>query len=117
MLLLLAAGASVTDTDTNGWTPLHFASRSDPSAVEALLAAGADPMARAVDGSTPLHHVVEYGNSNVAPLLLARGASATAKNVWGASPLDMALVEAGKAPNDDDMEALVGFLMRAAAAE
>ena len=52
--LLLAAGASVSAADDNGWTALRHGTRAGPGAVVALLEAGAEVDAKAVDGSTPL---------------------------------------------------------------
>jgi hypothetical protein len=62
----------------------------NPKEVKALLDAGCKASAKDPDGYTPLHEAAALGNLEVAKLLLARRASARAKNKFGQTPLDMA---------------------------
>jgi len=80
----------------SGYTPLHFAcDGSDKGYFKArivgqLLDYGADPNAKDAKDNTPLHKACGSGLSDVAELLCARGADATAlnkdgKGVWQAA--------------------------------
>lgn len=81
--ILLEAGADVHAQDTEGYTPLHWASAA---ATELLLAAGAEVNARNVAGLTPLHTL--YGEDpTVAEVLLAAGADVNALTEQGQAPL------------------------------
>jgi ankyrin repeat protein len=80
---LIRAGASVADTDEDGYTPLH--SVAHVSFAEVLVANGADVSARTPQGQTPLHTACKRGNLSVAKLLLAHGANvhdAVPENGW-----------------------------------
>jgi ankyrin repeat protein len=112
--LLLAAGASLSASDNDGWTALHHGTRAGRRAVVVLLEAGADPNAKAADGSTPLHCAVEYGDSDAVSVLLDHGASALCQNRWGVTPLQVAELEVSKFPEDDDAAAVLRLLGRAA---
>ncbi len=112
--LLLAAGASVSARDDNGWTALHHGTRAGPAAITALLAAGADVDAKAIDASTPLHCAVEYGNSGAVATLLDYGATPLGQNRWGVTPLQVAELEVSKFPDDDDAAEVLELLRRAA---
>ena len=52
---LIKAGADPGVRDERGWTPLHWAARSnpEPSVIAALIEGGADPAARDEDGKFP----------------------------------------------------------------
>ena len=75
--LLLDRGASLEARDGSGWTPLHHATRykASPEKVKLLLDRGADLEAVTEAENTPLLLAAEGGNSEVAELLLARGAN------------------------------------------
>lgn len=89
--VLLAAGADVNETDTQGRTPLYVASSAgDLELVQALLAAGADAAAATQDGFNPLHTAARHGHHNVMQLLLAAGANFNAAANDDSSPLHTA---------------------------
>ena len=59
ILLLLQAGFSVFDLDSDGCTPLHYGAKSrSPDVIRLLIARGLDPTAKAYDGSSAMHHTV-----------------------------------------------------------
>jgi ankyrin repeat protein len=70
---LITAGASVTDTDQEGYTPLHLVAHV--SFAKLLIANGADVFAKTPQGETPLHTACERGNIPLVKLLLAHDAS------------------------------------------
>jgi len=70
---LISAGASVSGTNEDGYTPLHLAAHV--SFAEVLIANGADISARTPQGQTPLHTACEHGNISVVKLLLTHGAN------------------------------------------
>lgn len=70
---LLAAGADAGARNQNGTTPLHLAAFHGGQ-VERLLEAGADPFAESYEGLTPFDQAVRQDQTEVARLLLARGA-------------------------------------------
>jgi hypothetical protein len=66
--LLVARGARLDGRDEEGWTALHYAARSDPADVQALLDLGADVNAGGTrHGETPLHVAAESGEVKTAP--------------------------------------------------
>ncbi|MDR2851777.1 MAG: ankyrin repeat domain-containing protein [Burkholderiaceae bacterium] len=79
---LLAHGAAV---NKSGWTPLHYAATSGQVQIMRTLIedhhAAID--AKSPNGTTPLMMAAGYGNDEAVKLLLAKGASATAKNQLG----------------------------------
>jgi len=86
--LLLDRGASVNRT---GWTPLHYAASSPETRVVALLLdRGAQIEAESPNRTTPLMMAARYGTEDAALLLLARGASAKARNDVNLNAADFA---------------------------
>lgn len=73
---LLDRGARVTSRDSEGWTPLHYASFRAPmvGSVRALLSAGADPNAVTPANLSPLHVAVAGNAREVVEMLVAHGA-------------------------------------------
>ncbi len=92
--ILLRSGAKLSDTDDNGWTVLHYATKFGylPSIV-GLLALGADPNAASKEGFRPLHVAmrVGFGFPDIAAVraLLAASANPMLKNAAGQTPLDL----------------------------
>lgn len=53
---LISAGRDVNQTDSSGYTPLHYAARAGKLEVcQVLLSKGADPNSKTRAGATPLH--------------------------------------------------------------
>lgn len=79
--LLLQEGADPNVRDSQGNTPLYWASFKSgcsptySEAVEALLAAGADTTLRAPEGNPPLVEACRAGSADVVRLLLQAGAN------------------------------------------
>lgn len=77
---LIAAGADIHETGTNGWTPLHMAAaRGNVPAAQLLIAAGAHVNRRTeIDASeTPLMEAAYAGQPETVQLLLDNGADAS----------------------------------------
>jgi ankyrin repeat protein len=86
--LLLDRGAAV---NRSGWTPLHYAASSPETKVVALLLdRGAQLEAESPNRTTPLMMAARYGTEDAALLLLARGASAKARNDVNLNAADFA---------------------------
>lgn len=88
---LIARDADVNKT---GWTPLHYAASSTSDKAQAmvhlLLEHSAYIDAGSPNGSTPLMMAAEFGQIDVARLLLQEGADPTIKNQQGRTALDFA---------------------------
>lgn len=88
MQALLLRGATL---NRPGWTPLHYAaSGPEPKAVALLLDKGAEMEALSPNKTTALMMAARYGAIDSAELLLARGASSTARNDAGLTAVDFA---------------------------
>jgi ankyrin repeat protein len=78
----------VSNKDTNGWMPLHYATMyGHKEVVEFLLANKADVNAKDKNGETALHFAAMLGHQNLAELLLANKAEVDAKDNNGETPL------------------------------
>ena len=73
---LIESGASCNATDSDGWTPLHYAAeRDDEECIAALLAAGADMSIKDNEGHTPFRLAVINLNISAAQALREAGCS------------------------------------------
>jgi len=81
-------------TNSNGTTPLHWASKEGRTDVAALLLSqGADVNARDQDGQTPLHETSSRDQSLVTELLLAHNADVSLENNHGQNAIQSAVAE------------------------
>lgn len=91
---LLAAGADANAACKQGSRPLHWAARSSPGCVRALLEHGADPSQLCNDGSvggwTPLMLSAGSGQAKSVALLLGAGAAVDAARGDGVTALMLA---------------------------
>ena len=88
MQRLLDRGAQV---HKEGWSPIHYAATGpEVKAVALLLERGAPIEASSPDKDTPLMMAARYGAEGSVELLLARGASAAAKNGRNLDAVDLA---------------------------
>jgi truncated hemoglobin YjbI len=96
VLRLLQCGVDPDVLDSGGYTPLFRAASSSrdelgAEVVAALALAGATVDHHGgVSKSTPLHQAARFGNIKIAEALLAAGASRSAKDKRGHTPLDRA---------------------------
>ncbi|MBM4028247.1 MAG: hypothetical protein FJ280_23065 [Planctomycetes bacterium] len=90
--LLIQKGASVRSKDRFGRMPVHFAAGSDQLAAVKMLVDLDQSMEGETDmyGHTPLHWAARFGSIRTTPWLLRRGASCTAEDIYGRSPLCLA---------------------------
>ncbi|CAA2972695.1 Fetal globin-inducing factor (contains ankyrin repeats) [Olea europaea subsp. europaea] len=94
---LLERGANLEAKDEDGAIPLHDACAGGyTEVVQLLLNSANDPdcvkrMLETVDmeGDMPLHHAARGEYENVIRLLLAHGASPTATNTYGKTPIEL----------------------------
>ena len=90
--VLASAGANLDATtgDDDGYPAVTLAIvNSNADVLEALLDAGANPNTPNPHGATPLH-VAVFSRPEFVPVLLARGADATARDMNGKTPTDYA---------------------------
>lgn len=89
--LLIEAGAAVSAADTDGVTPLHWATGyALQDMVHKLLTAGANVNAEDKFSITPLHQAVDAGSIPIIQMLLDAGANINARNIKGQTPLAIA---------------------------
>lgn len=92
--LLLSAGADVNAKNSFGNTALHLSVtlNRERTAAEYLLNYGAVLESRNKNGNTALMEAVDRGNSEIAILLLQKGADIFARNNKSETPISMSLV-------------------------
>ena len=103
MQLLLSHHANKEAREDNGMTPLHRAAEGGPLvSVRTLLDSGSDYSATDNMESTPLHYAV---SSEIARLLVSKGAAMEAKDSYGNTPL----LSAAKSFREDVILELIGL--------
>lgn len=85
--LLVSKGLSVTDTNTAGMQPIHYAS---VRAITALIGAGADINVKDREGRTALHQAVLDNRNDVVAELIRNNASVLEVDNRGRTPLHLA---------------------------
>jgi uncharacterized protein len=98
-VLVVCAGAFVTDASAQGVPPVVEAARAaDLERLRELVeASAADPDAAEVDGTTALHWAVRRDDEDMVRLLLDLGADADLANRYGITPLQVAAVNGNAA--------------------
>lgn len=96
MVLLLQYGANPNLPDSSGMPPLlRSAQRGDVASIKVLCRSGSDIQARSgLFGRTALALAAERGHPEACRALLELGADATAKDMGGRVPLEMATGDA-----------------------
>lgn len=92
LVLLTSKGLNVTDTDSFGRQPIHYAA---VKSIPVLQAAGADISAKDSDGRTALHFAAKEGKLDVVTELIAQSASVFAQDKRGRTPLHLAAMTSG----------------------
>lgn len=89
---LLSHGVDLNDSDTHGFTLLHYATLFNKSdIVHYLISKGAHVNAKDKKrGYTPLYYAAKYGYKELVEYLLANGADANSKSKDNATPLQRA---------------------------
>ncbi|MGL5721514.1 MAG: ankyrin repeat domain-containing protein [Brevinema sp.] len=85
---LMRKRAAVNITNSDGMSPLHFASSAEMANV--LLINGADPNIQNKEGATPLHWAITQNNDNLVRILFQFGANANLADKKGNTPLHYA---------------------------
>ena len=121
--MLMAAGASLTQTNDFGQTPLlALAVRANCHCgwlelISLMVAEGADPNARDKDGNTFLHQIAKEAESwaplELAQVLVKNGADPRLPNAAGNTPLDLVLACQGI--SREPLDALTDYLEKAQA--
>ena len=96
---LLKQGADPNTQDNNRWAPVHELGSSELAApyLKLILEHGANPnVPGGDDNQTPLHEASAAGCIDNCVVLIQRGASKTARDAQGKTPLDVALNEQTK---------------------
>lgn len=91
---LLAYGADINQPDQFGYTPLHHQAmnRRGAEQVKLYLELGADVNQPSRMNGIPLHGAASHGSLDNVKILLEYGADLTAKDFWGNTPLETALM-------------------------
>lgn len=88
---LAEAGAELSEVDSVGWTPLHWAAAKDQlEMAKALVKAGADVHARTTRGGTILHEAASTGGADMVEFCLRLGVDTTAVASDGGTALEVA---------------------------
>ena len=92
--VIASAGAVFDARNSDGATPLHFATINGAApVVQALISAGADPTVTNEDDATPLHWAAmsSHANVDVVRTLVAAGADPTGRIDGSVTTLDLAI--------------------------
>ncbi|KAK3710817.1 hypothetical protein LTR37_010041 [Vermiconidia calcicola] len=89
--LLLDAGCSVNLADAGGDTPIFYVRGDAPDLIEILVSRGSDVSHCQNHGEAALHSAARYGRSRIIKRLVRVGADINAMNVYGSTPIDVAI--------------------------